>query len=524
MVTAMDEIYRHLNDDSYPPEIDWSDSNIQKFFAGKTLFLTGATGYMGKVFLEKVIRDCPDLKRLYILVRQKKGVTPQDKIKTYFQNTIFDNLRSINPEFEEKVCTVTGDLEKDRLALSDDDRRALVESVDIIVHNGATTKFDEKVSVSLKINVLGTKHMLDLATECKRIQAFLYVSTAYSHCYRKNIEEEFYDPPGDLKMIYDMIAADESAKHGLTEDVLKILLGEYPNVYCFSKAIAEDLVSQYGQRVDFAMAVYRPSVITAAIKEPMPGWIGNNNGPALIFLGSALGIIHVSYHKNYPIDFIPVDYSINSIIAIIYDLAVKRELKRQAVVYNYGSSTLNPITLKELFDALMIEGPHIGSVNIVWYPFQIFCHSKWKFWIGHFFLAFIPAILADLALLCMGQKPRALQLFWFGTKNLDKIDYFGNGNWKIHPCRTMELYDSLNETDQAIFDFDIRKVDWPVTVITYARGGRLHILKEPLDNRKKALKHYHRMRHIHYAVIGIVTLMAIYLATRLLFHLYNVVA
>lgn len=64
-------------------------------------------------------------------------------------------------------------------------------------------------------------------------------------------------------------------------------------------------------------------IVSPAISEPSPGWVGNNNGPILIFLGAAVGVIHTSYHRGDPIDFIPVDYSINAMIGVIYDLAIQ---------------------------------------------------------------------------------------------------------------------------------------------------------------------------------------------------------
>ena len=63
-------------------------SGISNYFAGKSIFLTGATGFMGKCFVEKILRDAPDLKNLYVLVREKKGVPPEEKMKKYFQNFV----------------------------------------------------------------------------------------------------------------------------------------------------------------------------------------------------------------------------------------------------------------------------------------------------------------------------------------------------------------------------------------------------------------------------------------------------
>jgi len=49
--------------------------SIREFYRGKTLLITGCTGYIGKMMLEKLIRSCPDFERIYVMIRQKKGVT-----------------------------------------------------------------------------------------------------------------------------------------------------------------------------------------------------------------------------------------------------------------------------------------------------------------------------------------------------------------------------------------------------------------------------------------------------------------
>eukprot|EP00352_Strombidinopsis_acuminata_P008819 CAMPEP_0176366532 /NCGR_PEP_ID=MMETSP0126-20121128/21249_1 /TAXON_ID=141414 ORGANISM="Strombidinopsis acuminatum, Strain SPMC142" /NCGR_SAMPLE_ID=MMETSP0126 /ASSEMBLY_ACC=CAM_ASM_000229 /LENGTH=51 /DNA_ID=CAMNT_0017723997 /DNA_START=46 /DNA_END=201 /DNA_ORIENTATION=- len=47
--------------------------NVEKFFAGKVILLTGTTGFIGKVILEKIIRSAPDFKKIYVMARQKKN-------------------------------------------------------------------------------------------------------------------------------------------------------------------------------------------------------------------------------------------------------------------------------------------------------------------------------------------------------------------------------------------------------------------------------------------------------------------
>lgn len=55
--------------------------SIPAFFRGKNIFITGVTGFMGKVLLEKLLRSCPDMGTVYVLVRPKKGVQPEERIK-----------------------------------------------------------------------------------------------------------------------------------------------------------------------------------------------------------------------------------------------------------------------------------------------------------------------------------------------------------------------------------------------------------------------------------------------------------
>lgn len=54
---------------------------IADFYRDKTLFITGTTGFLGKVVLEKFFRSIIHFKRIYILVRPKKGVTAMDRVK-----------------------------------------------------------------------------------------------------------------------------------------------------------------------------------------------------------------------------------------------------------------------------------------------------------------------------------------------------------------------------------------------------------------------------------------------------------
>lgn len=54
---------------------------IPAVFAGKNVFVTGATGFLGKVLVEKLLRSCPDIGDVYVLMRMKKGKKPEERLK-----------------------------------------------------------------------------------------------------------------------------------------------------------------------------------------------------------------------------------------------------------------------------------------------------------------------------------------------------------------------------------------------------------------------------------------------------------
>lgn len=58
-----------------------SDSDIANFFEGKNVLVTGATGFLGKVLIEKLLRSCPNTEGIYVLVKDKKGKDPNSRIQ-----------------------------------------------------------------------------------------------------------------------------------------------------------------------------------------------------------------------------------------------------------------------------------------------------------------------------------------------------------------------------------------------------------------------------------------------------------
>lgn len=58
-----------------------AENGVSEFYSGRSLFITGGTGYMGKVLIEKLLRDCDDIKLIYVLCRPKRGFSPAARIE-----------------------------------------------------------------------------------------------------------------------------------------------------------------------------------------------------------------------------------------------------------------------------------------------------------------------------------------------------------------------------------------------------------------------------------------------------------
>lgn len=77
-----------------------NNSPVVEFYNDKTVFITGATGFMGKVLVEKLLRST-NVKKLLVLIRPKKGVKTELRLKTLLESSVFDRLINI---FEDSIC------------------------------------------------------------------------------------------------------------------------------------------------------------------------------------------------------------------------------------------------------------------------------------------------------------------------------------------------------------------------------------------------------------------------------------
>lgn len=97
---------------------------------GKRILLTGATGFVGKLFLAILLRECPGIGGITLLVRLGKGKTAAERLENdVFSAALFEG---IGGEQKAKVEAVHAELAEARLGLDDATFASLAERVDLV--------------------------------------------------------------------------------------------------------------------------------------------------------------------------------------------------------------------------------------------------------------------------------------------------------------------------------------------------------------------------------------------------------
>ncbi|KAH8041511.1 hypothetical protein HPB51_016956 [Rhipicephalus microplus] len=402
---------------------DAKGSMIAQFYQDQVVFLTGGTGFIGKVLLEKLLRSCPGVKQVYLLVRGKSGEGPEARLETMLKSKVFERLKQEQPGALEKVRAVAGDLTQPNLGLSTTDQATLVANVSVVFHSAATVKFDEPL-----------KWM-------------------------------------DDKMMDTMSG---------------FLLGQRPNTYTLTKALAESLVLD--EREKLPVAIVRPSIVTASWREPFPGWVDNYNGFTGIIVSCGLGLLQsVIVEKDRIADVIPVDVVANMLISVAWHTATTRP--EHVRVYHCTSGTLQRQTWGEVTATTqklivrhplphVMRFPKVALTNsAAWHSLNLYC------------LHYLPACIGDLALQLIGRKPRFISLYHKVRKGIDVVQYFTTNGWLFRSNNVVALVDELSSTDKQLFNFDVRNLEWYLYWEQYILGIRKYLFKAEVSKLPEARKH-----------------------------------
>ncbi|KAK6633684.1 hypothetical protein RUM44_004291 [Polyplax serrata] len=510
-------------------------SEIQKFYEGTTILLTGATGFVGKILLEKLLRSCTTVKRIYVLLRSKKGKSIEKRMQEELEEPVYEMLLRKQPGILKKMTLINSDLTQDEI-LSEEDRRMLVKEVDIVFHCAATVRFDEKLRQAVNINVKSTKYLLDMAREMSNLKAFIHVSTAYANCIMTEIPEKIIPLKYDYKKIVELVnLLDDDVLERITPEILE----KWQNTYVFTKAVAEYTVKEYGKGLP--VGVFRPSIVTSTAKEPLIGWANNYYGPQGVVFGAGIGLLRVLYCDPKIIaDMVPVDLVSNAIIAFGWDIAQTkgdnpnfeqlswREDGRDEngngndrtdtddiTVMNYVSSNNNPIQWDTFMDHNYKVRYESYSKLMLWHSCLTLTGNYYSYQVQKFFFHLVPAVIVDAIAILLGKKP----MLWKAYKKIHKfsriISYFCLNQFKFEEKTPMIVWNKMSDRDKEIFYFNIADLNWTDYLDQYLKGLRVYLAKDDMstlpEGRRKAVK----LQIAHYTLVTFLYLLGFYMLWRI---------
>ena len=132
-----------------------------------TLFFTGFPGFLGSELVPRVLGRSADDVAL-CLVQPKFAALARQRIQ---------EIEARDPRLAGRVRLVEGDITRAGLGLTD--AAAIARDVSEVYHLAAVYDLSVPRSVGMKVNVDGTRHVLDFAETCSGLRRFQYVSTCY---------------------------------------------------------------------------------------------------------------------------------------------------------------------------------------------------------------------------------------------------------------------------------------------------------------------------------------------------------
>ena len=133
----------------------------------------------------------------------------------------------------------------------------------------------------------------------------------------------------------------------------KVILGKFPNAHCYTKRMTEHLLSSNNIK-GIPIIILRPSILGAALNEPVPGWTDTTSFMHGVTLLVGLGILtQIPCKQDAFVDIIPVDYVVKQIlISIPYLAKSNRESggKTNFFITSCSTSSQNSLQWREFFD------------------------------------------------------------------------------------------------------------------------------------------------------------------------------
>ncbi|KAG5676203.1 hypothetical protein PVAND_006052 [Polypedilum vanderplanki] len=432
-------------------------NSVQEFYKDKIIFITGGSGFMGKVLIEKLLYSCSDLKQLILLMRVKKGKSEMARVKEFEALPMFKRIMEEKPEVMKKILVVSGEITEKNLGLSEENLQYVIDNTDIVFHVAASIRFTAPLKENVLTNLVATQETIDIAKKMKNLKAMLHVSTAFCTVERSVIDEKVYDHPGNpFNLISLAKQMDEPTMSGLEDQ----LVPPHPNTYTYTKRLAELLVQDEYKNSNLPICIVRPSIVGPALKEPMPGWVDSLGAISGIIFGVAKGVIRcmlIDPESNF--EYIPVDQSINGFIMVAKQIGTQNKRSEEIPVYNMTAEENGLFTYQKFYDwmkSLIFKLPFLESL---WYVNITMTMNEKYFWFNVYMFQMLPALLIDFALMILGKKRYLVDVQRKVIKSSYLLRAFTAKKWKFYTKNFHNLMLIQSPEEKEMFNIDTNAND-----------------------------------------------------------------
>lgn len=418
---------------------------VESVFVGKTVFITGASGFLGKVLVEKLLRSCSGVEKIFILIRGKKGKSADERLEDFKTSKAFDNVRQMSPQPLDKLVAIEGDLTLVPLAgISVENIRTLKEDVNFVFHCAANVRFLDPVEQAIRINLIGSRTILDLAETFGKLEAFVHVSTAYSNYGEKVILEKVYEPVCDYMTAIKAVELGDSVQIAAMEN---LAMKAFANTYNFSKHLTEALVGDKAKKMPICLI--RPSIIVSSYREPFPGWVDSINGVTGLFALYTTGLVRAAHFDGRTkYDPIPCDATVNSMIVAAAGVVASKD--KSIKVYNCTTGNIFSLTFEGTREFMYNIFEKYPPLKAVWYPYVTFTRIKLLYFIYFFLFQLIPSAFIDLLLFLCREKPFAVKLQKRVFKELQVHASYLKKDWQWKNDNFLKLNHTITDEDRLV--------------------------------------------------------------------------
>ncbi len=382
----------------------------RKCFEGRSIFLLGGTGFLGKVCLSMLLDRFPAIRRVYLMVRASTETESESRFwESIVPSPALDPLRTrygkdLEKLLREKIEVVGGDITYENLGLSEPTAKRIADEIDVLLNSSGRVTFNPPLEAALKTNVTGTLNTLTFAKRMRR-PALVHVSTCFvagnrsgeiweneplvGYFPRKGVEISEFSVEKEIDDCERLAARvrDESQDKSLAdrfrelarkrfleegrdpddEKALGLAIARERKNWIRSRltdlgvAKAKDwgwpniytYTKSLGEQLVAAeegvvRAIVRPAIVESAVEFPFPGWNEGFTTTAPLVRMAMRGQNLFPVATDVILDVIPVDMVASAVLAVTAETIVEEP----ELTFQVSSGDSNPSRLGRLVDLL----------------------------------------------------------------------------------------------------------------------------------------------------------------------------